>query len=62
MLGNDGNITKKLLDYLYYQKYYNLIDIDLTRETNASISQQINFVGKFEEHDGATMFFVARKQ
>ena len=62
MLGNDGNITEKLLDYLYYQKYYNLIDIDLTRETNASISQQINFVGKFEEHDGATMFFVARKQ
>ena len=62
MLGNDSNITKKLLDYLYYQKYYNLIDIDLTRETNASISQQINFVGKFEEHDGATMFFVARKQ
>ena len=62
MLGNDGNITKKLLDYLYYQKYYNLIDIDLTRETNASISQQINFVGKFEEDDGVTMFFVARKQ
>ena len=61
MLGNDSNITKKLLDYLYYQKYYNLIDIDLTRETNASISQQINFVGKSEEHVGATMFFVARK-
>ena len=27
-----------------------------------SISQQINFVGKLEEDDGATMFFIAEKQ
>ena len=27
-----------------------------------SISQQINFVGKLEEDDGATIFFIAEKQ
>ena len=26
------------------------------------IPQQINFVGKLEEDDGATMFFIAEKQ
>ena len=29
---------------------------------NTSIPQQINFVGKLEEDDGATMFFVVEKQ
>ena len=27
-----------------------------------SILQQINFVGKLEEDDGVTMFFIAEKQ
>ena len=40
-----------LLDYLYHQKYYKLIGIDLSRQTNRSTSQQINFVGKLEEDD-----------
>ena len=38
-----------------------LIGIDLSRQTNATISQQTNFMGKFEEGDGA-MFFIAEKQ
>ena len=29
---------------------------------NTSIPQQINFVGKLEEDDGAAMFFIAEKQ
>ena len=32
--------------------------IDLSRQTNMSISQQINFVGKLEEDDGPKMFFI----
>ena len=28
-----------LLDYLYYQNYYKLTGIDLSRKTNVSISQ-----------------------
>ena len=53
---------KCVLDYLYHQKYYKLIGIDLSRQTNISISQKINFVRKLEEDDGATMFLIAEKQ
>ena len=59
---NDDRIGN-LLDYLYHQKYYNLIGIDLPRETNTNILQQINFtVLKLEEDDSATIFFIAEKQ
>ena len=53
--------TGNLLDYFYHQNCYKLIGIDLSRQTNASIPQQINFVGKLEEDDDATMFFVSEK-
>ena len=49
--------TVNLLDFSYHQSYYKLIDKDLSRQTNTSIPQQINFVRKLEEEDGATMFF-----
>ena len=62
MSRNDDYTTGNLLDYLYHQKYYKLIGIDLSRQTNTSIPQQINFVGKLEEGHGATMFFIAEKQ
>ena len=39
--------------YLYYQNYYKLIDIDLSRQTNTSIPQQINFTGKSDKGNGA---------
>ena len=51
-----------LLDFSYHQNYYKLIVIDLSRQTNMSIPQQINFTGKLGEVDGATMFFIAEKQ
>ena len=40
--------------YLYHQKYYKLIDIDLSRQANTNISQENNFTEKLEENDGAT--------
>ena len=40
----------------------NIIGIDLSRQANTRILQQIDFVGKLEEDDGATMFFIAEKQ
>ena len=55
-------ITGNLLHNLYHQNYYKLTGIDLSRQTNTSIPQQINFTGKLEEDDGATMFFVSKKQ
>ena len=51
-----------LLDYFYHQKYYKLIGIDLSRQANTSIPQKINFVGKLEEEDGATMISIAEKK
>ena len=53
---------QKLLDYLYHQKYFELISIDLSRQMNTNIPQQIKFVGKLEEENGATMRFIAKEQ
>ena len=61
MSRNHDYKTKNLLDFSYHQNYYKLTGIDLSRQTNTSIPQQINFGGKLEE-DGATMFFIAEKQ
>ena len=47
------------MDYLYHQKR---IGIDLSWQTNTSIPQKINFVGKLGEDDGVTMFVIAVKQ
>ena len=59
---NDNYTTGNLLDYLYHKKYYKLVGIDLYRQKNTSTPQKINFVGKVEEDDGATTFFISKKQ
>ena len=59
----DHCTTGNLLDVSYHQNYYKLISIDLSRQTNANIPQQVNFTGKLEEDDdGATIFFIAENQ
>ena len=62
MSRNNDYTTENLLDFSYHQNYYKLIGIDLPKQKNKIIPQQINFVGKLEEEDGATMFFNAEKQ
>ena len=62
MSRNYDYTTWNLLDYLYHQKYYELIGIDLSRQKNMNIPQEINFVEKLEEDDGVTMFLIAEKQ
>ena len=57
MSRNNYYLTGNVLDY-----YYKLIGIDLSRQANTSIPQKINFTGKLEKDDGATMFFIAVKQ
>ena len=64
---NDDYIIGNLLHYFYHQNYYKLIDINLSRQTNATIPQQIICTGKLEEDDGAMFFimmmiFIAEKQ
>ena len=44
--------------------HYNLIVIDLTKQTglkNPDLKQQINFIGKLEEDNGETTFFIIEK-
>ena len=52
MSTNDDYITENLSSYLYRQKYYKLIDIDLSRQTNTSVPKQINFAEKLKEEYG----------
>ena len=62
MAKNADCTTGNLLDFMYHQNYYKLIRIDLSRQKNTNIPQEINFVGKLEEDKGATMFFIAEEE
>ena len=57
MSRNDDYTTENFLDFSYHQNYCKLIAIDLSRQTNMSILQQINFTENLEEDDGAIIFF-----
>ena len=61
MSRNDDNTRRNLLGYFYQQFYYKLIVVDLLIQTNRRVSQQINFIRKLEENNGATMFFITGK-
>ena len=52
ILRNYDYITRNVLDNLYYQNYYQLIGINLSRQTNRNSSHQVNLVGKLEEYHG----------
>ena len=45
-----------------HQKYFKLIGMDFSRQTNTCIPQQINFAGNVEEDDGTAMFFIAKRR
>ena len=49
MQRNDDYTTGSVSDIFYYQTFYKLIGIDLSRPINTSISHQINFTGKLNE-------------
>ena len=55
-------ITQKETGWITHQNFYKLIGIDLSRKTNTTFPQQINFTGKLEEDNGATMFFLIKTQ
>ena len=62
MSRNSDYTSGRLLDFSYYQSFYKLNGLDLSRQTNATIPQQIYFTEKLEDDVGATMFFIAEKQ
>ena len=61
ILRNKDYTTRNLLDFSYHQNYHKLIGTDLTRQTNTTVPQKVNFQEKLEENDGATIFSVAEK-
>ena len=62
MSRNDDYTTGNLLDFSYHQNYCKCNGIDLSRQINMNIPQQINFTRKLVEDDGAAMFFIAENQ
>ena len=52
------------MDYDYFSNHYKVIAIDLSKEIeleDSDLRQQINFIGKFGEDNGATMLFITEK-
>ena len=46
MSRNNDYTSGNSLDHLYHHKYYKLIDINLSKQTNTCISQETNFIGR----------------
>ena len=61
MSNNNDYTAGNLLDFAYFKKHYKLIAIDLSKQTKLKDPQQINFIGKLDEANGATMFFIIEK-
>ena len=64
MSKNNVYITGNLLDYEYFSNHNKLITIDLSKQVeleNPDLKQQIDFTGKLEENNGATMYFISEK-
>ena len=59
---NDNYTTRILIDILNHEIYYNLVRINLLRQKNITILQQIHFTENLEENDGETNFFVSKEQ
>ena len=61
---NNDYTTGNLLDYEYFSKHYKLIAIDSSKQIefeNPDLKQLINFIGRLERNEGATMFFIIEK-
>ena len=61
MSKNNDYTTGNLLNYDYFSNHYKLLAIDLSKQIeleHRDLNQQINFIGKREEDDEATMFFI----
>ena len=61
IIDNNDYTSGNLLDFAYYKKHYNLVVIDLSKETKLKDPQQINFIGKLLRNTGARMFFIIER-
>ena len=62
-MGNNNDYTTgNLLEFAYFKENYGFTATDLSKQTKLKDPQQINFIGKLENHDhGVTMFFIIEK-
>ena len=64
-MGRNNDYTKSnLLDYEYFSKHYKLIAVDLSKQIvleNLDLRQKINFIGRIERNEAATMFLIIEK-
>ena len=62
----DDYTTGCLLDYPYFKTYYNLIEIDLSKQStldaDPKVIQQINFAGNLERQQKVQQFFPLLKK
>ena len=61
---NNDYTTGNLLEYQYFSKHYKLIAIYLRNQIeleSPDLKQQINFIGRLQRNEGATMFFIIKK-
>ena len=61
---NNDYTTGNLLECQYFSKHYKLIAIDLRNQIeleSPDLKQQINFIGRLQRNEGATMFFIIKK-
>ena len=61
MSNNNNYTTGNLLDFAYYKENYQLIAIDLSKQTRIKDPQQIDFIRKLLGNTGATMFFIIER-
>ena len=61
MSNNNDYTTGNLLDFAYFKENYKLIAINLSKQTKLKYPQQINFIGKLDKDNGATIFFIIEK-
>ena len=61
MSNNNDYTSDNLLYFAYFKENYKLIAIDLSKQTKLKDPQQINFIGKLDKDNGATMFFIIEK-
>ena len=61
MSNNNDYTTSNLLYFGYFKENYNVIAIDLSKQTKLKDPQQTNVIGKLDEANGATIFFIIEK-
>ena len=61
MSSNNDYTTGNLLDFVFFEKHYRLIAINLIKQTKLKDPQQISFIGRLLNPHGATMFFTIEK-